>query len=551
LQKLHDAGRITTATLSKLSAAYANFAVETANQKTLGDAWTSLTAGQLNTGLMEEGKGKKGRTGKGGGGGGGSPITAMADELRASEYKIREDTGDWLADMGDLEVDFWQAKAAEAKKGSKLYGEIIDKLEAAQQAAGVRAAQQQRQIADSDTSTDLSLAKAGFGRRREAASFTFDRALADEAAAAEIGAAQRKRDALAAIAHEEARAEIAAIEAKAAARGKDVVAEVEAANQVRIINSNLKSQLAALDRQFTADHEREVEKRKAMDERAAQQTAQAWRGFNQQVLAAEGQLIQGFISGRQSMGRTLLQVGANLVVQEIQQDVRYWTERKLLQAQGLNVEQATSQKGILLHLLTAQRKTAITTAGLASETAATTAAEVARTTATQAGSTARQVVEQGAAKLTGAVASALAGKQIASQAAVGAAGAYASQAPIPIVGPMLGAAEAVLVQAAIMKFASLASFDRGTNYIPSDMLAQVHAGERIIPAADNRRLMEAVGEAGPRGSRGSGSQQGGGNTYHINISAIDAHSVKRWARENGAALAGGVQHAIRNGYRGG
>jgi len=32
-------------------------------------------------------------------------------------------------------------------------------------------------------------------------------------------------------------------------------------------------------------------------------------------------------------------------------------------------------------------------------------------------------------------------------------------------------------------------FDKGTNYLPSDMIAQVHEGERIIPAADNRELM--------------------------------------------------------------
>ena len=36
---------------------------------------------------------------------------------------------------------------------------------------------------------------------------------------------------------------------------------------------------------------------------------------------------------------------------------------------------------------------------------------------------------------------------------------------------------------------NIKAFDQGTNYLPSDMVAQVHAGERIIPAADNRELM--------------------------------------------------------------
>ena len=36
---------------------------------------------------------------------------------------------------------------------------------------------------------------------------------------------------------------------------------------------------------------------------------------------------------------------------------------------------------------------------------------------------------------------------------------------------------------------NLKAFAVGTNYVPSDMTAQIHEGERIIPAADNRELM--------------------------------------------------------------
>ena len=43
---------------------------------------------------------------------------------------------------------------------------------------------------------------------------------------------------------------------------------------------------------------------------------------------------------------------------------------------------------------------------------------------------------------------------------------------------------------------SVPAFDVGTNYVPGDMLAQVHKGERIIPAADNAALMDALSGSG-------------------------------------------------------
>lgn len=42
------------------------------------------------------------------------------------------------------------------------------------------------------------------------------------------------------------------------------------------------------------------------------------------------------------------------------------------------------------------------------------------------------------------------------------------------------------------RYGSLQSFDIGTNFVPFDMPAMIHRGERIVPAADNRRLLEAA-----------------------------------------------------------
>lgn len=45
------------------------------------------------------------------------------------------------------------------------------------------------------------------------------------------------------------------------------------------------------------------------------------------------------------------------------------------------------------------------------------------------------------------------------------------------------------------------SFAVGTNYVPYDMKANIHQGERIIPAADNRALMAALGTQGANSSQ--------------------------------------------------
>jgi cell division septum initiation protein DivIVA len=39
---------------------------------------------------------------------------------------------------------------------------------------------------------------------------------------------------------------------------------------------------------------------------------------------------------------------------------------------------------------------------------------------------------------------------------------------------------------------NLPAFAMGTNFVPEDMVAQIHQGERIIPAADNMELMASV-----------------------------------------------------------
>lgn len=88
------------------------------------------------------------------------------------------------------------------------------------------------------------------------------------------------------------------------------------------------------------------------------------------------------------------------------------------------------------------------------------------------------------------------------------AGGVASMAaapfPLDLGAPAFGAQMAAAA-------GSLASFAVGTNFLPADMIAQVHAGERIVPKADNDELINLT-----RRGAGVGGAEGGDAHFHYN-----------------------------------
>ncbi len=135
---------------------------------------------------------------------------------------------------------------------------------------------------------------------------------------------------------------------------------------------------------------------------------------------------------------------------------------------------------------------------------------------------------------------ATAASEIGAHAGVAGAAAVASTAAIPIIGPALAPAAGALAFSNAMAFqGALASFAVGSWEVPRDQVAQIHAGETILP----RTFAEDFRENAKGGSMG-----GAGETHNWNINAVDAKSFMDLLKSNPAALMAGLKNATRRGF---
>lgn len=210
--------------------------------------------------------------------------------------------------------------------------------------------------------------------------------------------------------------------------------EEQARREEELRKSAMDAELAAR-RQTEELQIQEIEKSGQEFERIQHQEVEARRSAMNEIKGIESQLVSGIISGRENASQIATRLIESVLEKELSADLEYLTAHILFNDQELASDQAKYAEGWATQRLF---------------------------------------------QLLG----------IQADAGKAAAGAMAATADIPVIGPFLAPATAAGIFSEVLGFAS---FDVGTPYVPRDMIAQIHQGERIIPASQNRGGGEYAG----------------------------------------------------------
>lgn len=300
-------------------------------------------------------------------------------------------------------------------------------------------------------------------------------------------------------------------------------------NQKRVAKAETAAEIERINAQIAAD-----------ERKTAREYGNVWASTTDAILQAERSLLSDMLGGRvtfmQALGRLTLQ----FLQRELEMDIAYYTKKALLSDADWAIEEAKTQKGILVHLLGETKKTAATVTGGQARVAAQALAESEGT----------------------AVQAAAGSKRILNHAYEAAAGAYDAVVGIPVVGPVLAPIAAGAAFVAVSAFDMLTGLDVGAWNVPRDMPAMIHAGETVVPKtfAEGLRATGSINPVIPRvsgeGIRASGmtvnNSSGSGNTtnsltYSPHINAPQHKSLEQLINEDSRALRTWFAHQVRLG----
>ena len=412
----------------------------------------------------------------------------------------------------NLQIETWRELLAGEQLSATQRLEVQRDLDRAIAELAKHRFTEQQTILRSNVNTEISILSAQLEE---------ERAILEEGIAAHRVSADQKFETLQELTLQEYAARLQGFQQEQALLVEGTAAYAENANQQRAIEAKLDADLAKLRRQRLADVQREEK-----------QEATAWQGAIAEIGRAEGTMIGDLLSRRKTFAQSALQITAQFAQQEIANDLKAMTMRKLLHETGVGSERTLEQGGLLFHMFIERQKDA-----------ATLQSEAAKTAAVAAGSQARVAAEAAASAESKGVQAAAAGPQVMSDAARGAAGAFAALAGIPIIGPVLGAIAAGVTFTAIAAYEGAATaLDIGAWNVPANMTARIHQGEMVIP----RPFAEGMRASG---ALGGGGGAGGSAELHIHVQnhihAIDTQTGAEFLRKNSKHIASAIAHEVR------
>lgn len=433
-----------------------------------------------------------------------------SEALAAARAQVAGLTGDTgTTQRLEAEEQIWQKLLAGDQLNAAAREEVQRSYNADVAAIARAREAEQAQIARSNANTDIAISRLNLEATKNSL---------DAQVAATKEAVAQKYAALKTLADQEFALDLQALNDELAILPQESAAYAQVYGQIRELKAKLVAELAALDREQAA-----------AAKQAAKEQASDWRGIVGEIEQSESGMVSDILTKRKSLSQSLEALGAQLVTKEIANDVKAFTTQKLLHDQT----QALEQGGILFHLLAQSQ-----------QTAATVQAQSAQTGAVIAGNSARNAATASAAAAGKAASAASGGAQVLADAAKAFSGTYASVSQIPVVGWLLAPPAAAAAYAAVAAYEGLASLDVGTNYVPRDMLAQIHEGEAVVPKAYNPAASGGAGAGGALG--GDTHNYGGGNTINVSDTSLKRMLAGRGAQRDVLnALAGAYRRGAR------
>jgi hypothetical protein len=503
-----------------------------------GDAYTEslnklFAAGEKVKGQEESGSAPKGQlqAPDASGGQGPSQVEIWKEQLQEQE----EASGEYFKNNLKDEEAFWEQKLGLVKQGSKDYIAIEHELyqiksELAHQDLAEDLAAMHEQMATAETGSLQKIQIASAEAERIGQAYGYQSAQYKAALAEMLKAGKEYSDAqvqlvvdsinrqeqqmLAGVARDDAseKAKYKNHQESSAQETADLIAnenqrfaiESDAiTKEMDLYDQDSKQYQKLLDQKLkaTEDHSTQLQK---INEQGAQQTEQEWDQAFKKIDNTLNQSVMGMIRGTENLHQAVVKV-ANQMLSSMITSILQIAERWI-------------------------------------------AGELQKIAASQAASAVLNALGLRDSAVAQATQSATGTSEVASQAGVAAAGAYAATAAIPYIGPEMAPAAAAEAMAAVMAFEGMASAAGGYYNVPTDQIAQIHQNEMVLPAWAAQGMRNMIGGGGAAGGAGGGA--GVGHTFHnnmtVNNNGLTDGAFRSMAMKHADVIAGAVKGQLRN-----